>query len=365
MQARRWFVSFVIIATFVLASASMAVAYKPTTNVDKQLARVKAFEEISTLRRNGKPADFAAIEQVYKKVLQPTVKNRDKEFSTEMDAFITGAIGGGKAGQSPRLAGQIVEKTLKRTFYLNVLHEIRSAEANFADKSARNSGAHHKWDEAWAYYTAVQGTAKSRDPMLDEIILTALDNGQQAIQKNDLTEMLVQGQIIDKTIIKVFYLSVVHEVRVLVHGAAKGPAKQKEWQVEGAVYYTAIEGKMGRNPTGAKLVKAQLSGDVNAVQPVVINREMIKAFLATARHEIVATFANWGKPKAIITAWETGVYSAVFEKDMHERMGLAFTNKLKKQIGDFIRATKGKNLGQAGKVGEEIIEQLVAYERAL
>lgn len=362
MQARRWFTFFAVIATFVLATVSGAVGYKQTTNVDKQLARVKAFEEISALRRQ-KPADFAAIERVYRKVLQPTVKNRDKEFGTEMDAVILGAIGGGKAGKMPRLAGQIVEKGLKRVFYLNVLHEIRAAKATFADKSAK--GAPNKWDEAWAYYTALQGTAKARNPMLDERILAALENGQKAIQKGDLTEMEVQGQIVDKTLIKVFYLSVLHEVNTLVHGAARGPAKQKEWQVEGAVYYSAIEGKMARNPSGAKLVKAQLHGDVNAVQPLTIKREMIKAFLATARHEIISTFTNWGKPKARITAWETGVYSAVFEEDMQERMGLAFTNELQRQIGDFIRATERKDLDEAGKVSEAILEQLAAYERAL
>lgn len=348
-----------------LAAAGGAGAYQTSTPVAEQLARVEAWKEIDRLRRQT-PPDFAAIKRIYEERLRSTVQRRDQEFEVEMDRAISAAIEGGLKGQEPRIAGQIVDKTLRRAFNLNVRHELREATspARFADKSLK--GAIHNWDEGWAYFQGLRDWVRQRAGEETEArIVKAFEAGAEAIRKDDLVELKVQSQIIDKSLVRAFHRYVIYEAEEVAKNREKDPARAREQQVEGYVSFLAIEDKMGGNPEGAKLIKAQLSGELSGVNPEAIRRELVKGLAAKVREYLGKTVAAVGTPDARVHAWEGAMFLSAFEEEAARALGEGRKKGLFDAAGALIRAAAAGDRGAAEGAARQVAAGLDELLRAI
>jgi len=352
----------VLFSVIVLGTSSAFAAYLPfKTDVSKQQARIDAYKEINRLRHKEE-IDFDKIENIYTDVLQDTVQARDEEFSTNMDQYIQAAFYGVENGQNPALAAQIVDKTLKRTFYLSVKHELDEAIEEFNNKEE----AHHKLDEAVVYYEAIAGTAKKRSEDLHEGILSGLKSARRAIENDKLIDLKIADQIIGKTIIKVFHASVLHEAEEVEEYIAENPEKAKIKQMEGLVYYQAIKGKVkSNNKMGHVVVADMLSGDISEVDYDIILKELNRGFIGKPLGYLEEVKENWGTDKALVEAWEALVYYNVFAEDVEAKLGAEAANELVTDLRSYVKAVENKDRDSANKLDEEIRDGLKEYFIAL
>jgi len=327
------------------------------TDVPKQIKRIKAYKKINQLRHEEE-IDFAAIKEIYTKHLQKTVQARDEEFSTNMDQYIQAAFYGVENGQNPALAAQIVDKTLKRTFYLSVKHELDEAIEEFNNKEE----AHHKLDEAVVYYEAIAGTAKKRSEDLHEGILSGLKSARRAIENDKLIDLKIADQIIGKTIIKVFYASVLHEAEEVEEYIAENPAKAKVKQMEGLVYYQTIKGKVKpNNKIGHIIVGDMLSGDISEFDYDVILEEISRGFVGKPLGYLEEVKENWGTDKALVEAWEALVYYNVFAEDVEARLGVEAGEELLTNLRSYVGAVKQEDRAKVDALEKKIKKTLREY----
>ena len=90
-------------------------SYTKTNDADTIDAAVTAFSEIGTLRKQD-PIDGDAISSVYEGELQDLTKEMDAEYSLTLDSDISNAVEDIKNDSSPKLAAQVIDKTLQRVF---------------------------------------------------------------------------------------------------------------------------------------------------------------------------------------------------------------------------------------------------------
>ncbi|SJZ95108.1 hypothetical protein [Selenihalanaerobacter shriftii] len=350
-KSTRLITVLVLLSVMILGTSSAFAAYLPLkTDVSKQQARIDAYKEINQLRHE-EDIDFNKIEKIYNDVLQNTVQARDKEFSETMDQYIQAAFYGVRNGQDPALAAQIVDKTLKKAFYLTVKHELDEAVEEFSNKEE----AHHKIDEAIVYYEAIAGTAKKRSEDLHEGILSGLKSARRAIENDSLIDLKVADQIIGKTIIKVFHASVLHEAEEVEEYLAENPDKAKIKQMEGLVYYQTIKGIVkSNNKIGNIMVEDMLSGDINEVDYDVILEELNRGFVGKPLHYLEEVKENWGTDKALVEAWEALVYYNVIVDDVETRLGTKTGEELLTNLRTYVDAVQQGNRAKVDILEEKI-----------
>ncbi|GAB6098751.1 hypothetical protein JCM16358_06300 [Halanaerocella petrolearia] len=327
------------------------------TDVPKQIKRIKAYKKINQLRHQEE-IDFEAIEKVYNDVLKATVQSRDEKFATTMDQYIQAAFRGVENGQDPALAAQIVDKTLKRAFYLSVKHEIDEVVEYISNKEK----AHHKLDEAIVYYEAVAGTAKEYSKDSNEGILSGLKTIRQAIENDKVQDVEIAGQIVDKTIVKVFYDSVLHEVEEVEEYITEKPDKAAIKQMEGLVYYQAIKDKVeGTNKIGNQIIQEQFNGQLEDVDYEFILEEMNRGFATKVYSYLEEVEENWGTNKAVIEAWEALLYYNVFTDHVEANLGTGVESELVTNLRSYVNAVEQTNRAKADTLAEEIRATLRDY----
>src|SRR3989339_1231920 len=164
--------------------------YTKTNDTSTIDAAVSAFSEIGTLRRDD-PIDGESIASAYEGELQDLTKEMDTEYGLSLDSDISNSIEDIKNDSSPKLAAQVIDKTLQRVFYLAVLEHITDVRDNFDDLDTSELSL--SWDEAYASYQAVVGTADRENKVLTAD-RTNIDTGSNPNLEDQITVAFIRGQ---------------------------------------------------------------------------------------------------------------------------------------------------------------------------
>ena len=232
-------------------------SYTKTNDTDTIDAAVSAFTEIGTLRRDD-PIDGESIASAYEGELQDLTKEMDTEYGLILDSDILSALEDIKNSNEPELAAQVIDKTIQRVFYLAVLENITHARDDFEEDDASELSQY--WDQAYAAYQALVGTADRENkvltsdrtnidtgsnPNLEDQITVAFIRGQKALGKKDSEEdeitLGIQRQVIRLSLVRAFYIAVLREVEAILDNRDSDTEKASEVQKEGEVYYRIIE----------------------------------------------------------------------------------------------------------------------------
>ncbi|MBI2470760.1 MAG: carboxypeptidase regulatory-like domain-containing protein [Planctomycetes bacterium] len=360
-------------------------AYAKTNNTDTMDAAVSAYSEIGTLRKVD-PIDGDAITSAYEGELQGLVKEMDTENSLTLDSDITDAIEDIKNSNEPKLAAQVIDKTLQRVFYLAVLENITHARDDFDEDDTSELSTY--WDNAYAAYQALVGTADRENkvltadrtnidtgsnPNLEDQITVAFIRGQKALNKNNPGEdeitVGIQRQVIRLSLVRAFYIAVLREVGELLENRDSDPEEAREEQREGEVYYKIIEEFVsGNNPTGNETIKSQLTGELSDVAADTIVSELSKGFIGRVEGELEENeeaLSESDRGDAMILAEEALLYSNVFLEDLELRLGESEEEKMEDALHDLSDASDKLNTSDADTARQTITAVIDSYENEL
>ena len=359
--------------------------YSKTNTTDEMDAAVSAFSEIGTLRK-ANPIDGDAIEATYEGELQDLVQEMDTENSLTLDSDITDAIEDIKNGNEPKLAAQVIDKTIQRVFYLAVLENITHARDDFDEDDT--SDLSNYWDNAYAAYQALVGTADRENkvltedrsnidtgsnPNLEDQITVTFIRGQKALNKNnpedDEITLGIQRQVIRLSLVRAFYIAVLREVEAILDNRDSDTEKAREVQKEGEIYYRIIEEFVSRdNPAGNETIKSQLTGDLSSVSADTVVSELSKGFIGRVKGELEENeeaLNESNRGEAIILAEEALLYSKVFLEDMELRLGTEEEVEVEDALHSLRNASKSLNTSDADTARETITTIINNYENEL
>jgi len=359
--------------------------YTKTNKTDTMDAAVSAFSEIGALKKQD-PIDGDAIEAAYEGELQDLVQEMDTENSLTLDSDVSSAIEDIKNDNLPKLAAQVIDKTLQRVFYLAVLENITHARDNFDDLDTSELSL--SWDEAYASYQAVVGTADRENkvltadrtnidtginPNLEDQITVAFIRGQNALEKakpdEDEITVGIQRQVIRLSLVRAFYIAVLREVEAILDNRDSNTDKALEVQKEGEVYYRIIEEFVSRdNPTGNETIKSQLTGELSDVGADTIVSELSKGFIGRVQGELDANESaldEGDRGDAMIVAEEALLYSKVFLEDLELRLGTKNLGEIEDALNDLRDASDKLNKSDADAARETITTVIDSYENEL
>ncbi len=260
-------------------SAGIAPSTLPLGNVDKQVALVDQFKLMES-----KLPDFVGASVVYTadtghgETLQSAFNKYEDpgryhasrgltatHLSTAEDN-VANALANRPTGPAPDCnragvihpleCGEWVEKGAQRMIYLNLLHELDEIQPKVAaGNTDAISGAGHNWDEAWAFWQAINGTAKSReanctkpefgpaanvDCNLVNSVDTALQLGATIVAQGG-TGIQSQIDIIEQRLTQIWYLAVYHEVFSMRSKDPGDTAAFGKARAEGVAFFKNIE----------------------------------------------------------------------------------------------------------------------------
>ncbi len=360
-------------------------SYTKTADTAAIDAAVSAFSEIGSLRKVN-PIDGDAIASAYEGELQDLTKEMDTAYSLTLDSDVSDAIEDIKNDVDPKLAAQVIDKTLQRVFYLSVLEHITDVRDDF--DSETSSGLIEHWDQAYAAYQALVGTADrdnkvltsdrtnidtGSNPNLEDQITVAFIRGKKALEKSipeeDEITVGVQRQVIRLSLVRAFYIAVLREIEAILDNRDTNTDKAREVQKEGEVYYRIIEEFVSRdNPTGSETIQSQLTGELSSVDADTIVSELSKGFIGRVEGELESNESaldEGDRLDAMITAEEALLYSRVFLDDLELRLGFEDREEIEDALYDLRDASDSKNKGNATTARKEITSVIESYENEL
>ncbi|WP_031407841.1 hypothetical protein [Geobacillus vulcani] len=324
--------------------------------VDYAGAFSAALAELEKAKQGG-AVDFGKVESIYKEKLQPLVQKRDAEFEDAVDEHITTALAAGKDGSlEPLVVKQIFDKLMQKAFYTTIKHEFTEAEEHWADKEE----VKEEIEEAKAFYAILQPTVEKRDAAYGTKLADAINGAfaqmEQAVQNDDALSFALGKQVVDKTLMKTFYLA----SGALPHGyAAKAAAAAKEnaeeakvEQAEGWAFYQSVYPYMKRHAAEEAdyiLKQFDLQTDVKTLDPKAVNHAFVRGWAKVALHEYEESQENWGQDKSVITALEGALFIHMIEQDIKTLLGDKAYADLNDQATRYLEAAKAKNKAEADK----------------
>lgn len=322
--------------------AAMVESYN--TGVD-ELAKAKEDKEV----------DYDMVMNLYKEDLQALVKKRDGEFEVSMDQQITTALEAGKSGElDGKIVKQIFDKIMQEAFFFTMRHEFVEIKEHWGEKEEVTE----ELEEAKAFYAALEGTVQKRDSAystnMAEKIQGGFDEMEQAVENDDELAFQLGKQVVDKTLMRTFYLAVGAEP----HGYATKAAKEAKEdadaarveQAEGWAFFQSIESYLGKYATEeAELIESQLNleSDVTKLDPKAVNAAFVSGFSKVALHEYEESQEYWGEDKSMITALEGALFIELLETDLQTKLGEDKYAELRKQAEDYIGAVKEDDKAKA------------------
>ncbi|HHT9113230.1 MAG TPA: carboxypeptidase regulatory-like domain-containing protein [Candidatus Wunengus sp. YC65] len=359
--------------------------YSKANTTDEMDAAVSAFSEIGTLRKE-ETIDGDAIEAAYEGELQDLVQEMDTENSLTLDSDITDAIEDIKNSNEPKLAAQVIDKTLQRVFYLAVLENITHARDDFEEDDTSELSQY--WDQAYAAYQALVGTADrenkvltsdrtnidtGNNPNLEDQIIVAFIRGQKALEKKDSEEdeitLGIQRQVIRLSLVRAFYIAVLREVGELLENRDSDAEEALVELKEAEVYYRIVEEFVSRdNPTGNETVKSQLTGELSNVVADTIVSELSKGFIGRVEGELEENeeaLSENNRGDAMILAEEALLYSGVFLEDLELRLGAENLGEIEDALNDLRDASDKLSTSDADTARQTITTIINNYESEL
>ena len=360
-------------------------SYEKTNDTGTTDAAVAAYKEIGTLRKID-PIDGDAIASAYDGELQELVLEIDAEYNLALDSDISGAIEDITNDAEPKLAAQVIDKTLQRVFYLEVLEQITNARDDFDEDDTDELSQY--WDNAYAAYQALTGTADKQNkiltadrtgittgsnPNLEDQITVAFIRGRKAINKKNSAEdeitLGVQRQVIRLSLVRAFYMATLGEIEELLDARSTDVEEARILQKEAEVYYKIVEEFVSQdNPTGNETIKSQLTGDLNGVSADTLVSEMSRGFIGRVKDELESNeeaLDGDERGDAVITAKEAQLYASVFLEDLELRLGSDEREKIEDSLNDLNAASNSVDVPAADTARQEITSVISSYEGEL
>ncbi|MCP5242598.1 MAG: hypothetical protein H6940_04050 [Burkholderiales bacterium] len=361
-----------------------AAALETITNAEAVNSAVSAFQEIGALR-GVDPIDANAIRNVYVNSLQALTQEVDVNNDLTLDSDVLAAIDEINADNEPKLAAQVIDKTLQRVFYLTILDRVTTVRDAFETASTETLSA--TWDEAVAAFEAIKGTAARENkvisanrqsietgdnPALDVQVSTAFERGRAALNKlnssEDLIEIKIVRQIIRLSLVRAYYIGVLREVEGIVSNRDRDIEEAREKQKEGEVFYRLIEDFITReNVTGSELIKAQLTGNIATVDADAIVSALSRGFIGRVRAELNAneTSISDDRGRAMEVSEEALLYANTFLADLEIRLDSARRSTIETALNNLKDASNASDAVNAEQSRQEIESVLVSYEQTL
>jgi hypothetical protein len=312
---------------------------------------------------DAKP-DYALVSKTYNEQLKALVQVRDKEASETLDQFITAAIDGAKDGKmNGMVAKQIVDKLLQKVLYSSMKATFKDVTNNWAKpEEAKKALA-----EAKSFYKPVlESTVSKRDNTFKTTMVDAVNAGfgqmEQAIGGQSTLPFELGKQVVDKTIMKTFYLVIAGKDLGYAYKVEKGVAEGKDpkvEQAEGWAFYQSIikylQGE-GNSKEDAEFVNKQLdlTTDTKTVKGDAINTALVRGFARVALNEYKTSLENWGKDRAAITGLEGALFIDLISFDITRLQGEATYKSLKELAEKYNAHVKDNKKEDAAAVLKQI-----------
>ncbi|MGE6203860.1 hypothetical protein [Guptibacillus hwajinpoensis] len=310
----------------------------------------------------GEDVDYQAVIDLYNSDLKPLVEQREGE----MDQQISSALEAGKSGDlDGEVVKQIYDKLMQKVFYLTVKHEFDEVKENWGNTDKVNK----EIEEAKEYYEVLKGTVEKRDAAYDTSMVSQIDGAfsdmQTAVENDNNLQFVLATQMVDKTLMKTFYLA----TGALPEGYATKAAKEAKEdpeharveQAEGWAFYQSISNYLNNHAEEeAALIEKNFSleNDVKEIDPEAVNHAFIRGFSKVALHEYEESEEEWGEDKSTITALEGALFIDMISSDIKRMEGEEAYNTLSAHAQSYLEAAKSDEKEKAMEELKKIKETL-------
>ena len=314
--------------------------------------------------KEGKEVDFDKVTDLYNKNLKELVKQRDAEFEDTIDEKITTALTAGKDGSMDKVVvKQLFDKLMQKVFYTSIKHDFTEV----TEKWGKTEEVNEELEEAKGYYAILKTTVEKRDAAYGTTLVSVIDGGfseiETAVKNNDLLSFNLGKQVVDKTLMKTFYLA----TGALPNGyatktaaeAGKDAALAKVEQAEGWAFFQSLSSYMNKNaPEEAALIEKQfnLESDVKAIDPAGVNKAFVRGFAKTAISEYGESKELFGEDKAVITGLEGALFIDIIGEDIKTLLGENAYKTLTEKAQKYVETAKAKDKA----AGEAQLNELIS-----
>lgn len=299
----------------------------------------------------GEEVDYQSVIDLYNSDLQPLVAKRDESI----DQQITTALEAGKNGEMDgAVVKQIFDKLTQKVFYLTVKHEFNEINENWGNTEEVNA----EIEEAKEYYAVLKETVEKRDAAYETTMVDQIDAGfgeiEKAVENDDQLGFQLGKQVVDKTLMKTFYLAagaMPNGYATKAAEAAKEDAKEaKVQQAEGWAFYQSISSYLNEYAKeDASIIEENfnLENDVKNLDPEAVNHAFVRGFAKIALHEYEESEENWGEDKSAITALEGALFIDLIASDIKSMEGEEAYTTLNELAQSYLKAVKADEKEQA------------------
>ena len=375
------FASFIMTSAVLTACGTQEAAEKPKEEKQEEAAPAKESEEKATEEvdfaavykeaiteldkaKEGKEVDFEMVTNLYTKDLQSLVQSRDSEFEAQNDQHITAALQAGQdKSMDPIVVRQLFDKLMQKVFYTSMKHDFTEIE----EKWGKQDEVKAELEEAKEFYAILKSTVEKRDTANSTNMVSVIDGGfaeiEKAVESDDLLGFQLGKQVVDKTLMKTFYLAtgaVPNGYATKAAAAAKeNPEEAKIEQAEGWAFYQSIFTYLDKHAAEeAAFIEKQfnLETDVATLDPAAVNKAFVRGFSKIALDEYAESLEAWGEDKSPITALEGALFIDVIGNDIKGIIGEEAYVKLTEQAQSYLEAAKAKDKAK----GEPILAEIQA-----
>ncbi|MEK6736339.1 MAG: hypothetical protein AABY47_07195, partial [Pseudomonadota bacterium] len=376
--------SLMVSMCFILFCMGNATTVAASSNVQAIETAVAAFKTIGTLRKES-PINADAITSAYTGALQTLVQEVDTANGLQLNSDILAAINNIKGENEPKLAGQVIDKTLQRVFYQSIWNRIAAIRDQF--DSATSATLLQILDESVAAFQAIASTVaranqvlaadrqsiqEGSNPGLDILINESFERVRTALNKNNPTEdfanFSVERYAIRMSLARAYYIAVLREVAGVIENRNSDLETTAIEQKEGEVFYRIIESLIARdNPTGNLLIKAQLTGNASGIVADEIVSELSKGLIGRVKGEMNGQAESIGKDRVHAMAEAAGaVYFAnILLLDLELRLGAGVRSNLETALNNLQSASSENSVSKSAEARKTISTILTSYEHEL
>lgn len=372
MSWKRSLLSIIAIASILLVGF-MKMEVKATTSTEKKIeqgkseggeisneAIMQAYKDAVTeldKSKKGQAVDFDKVTKLYKEKLQGLVQEQDAEFAEQIDQIIVNVLEAGKSNQMDSMVTkQMFDKLMQKEFFQTIRHEFKEIDTNWGKKE----GMREEYEEAMVFYKAIEGTVGKRDAAygtkLGDTINNAFNEMKAAIEKDDRLAFSLSKQVVDKSLMKTFYLAtgaVPHGYATKAAETAKKDEKEaKIQQSEGWAFYQCVYPYLKKvSAEDADFIFRQfdLQTDVKTLNASSVNKAFICGFVKVALSEYKQSKENFGQDRGAVTALEAALFIDMISLDLKSLLGEQETANLTKTAQVYLDAVKGKDKANTDK----------------
>lgn len=340
------------------ATAAATEAPKAQSNA---AAEVKGFkdllDELAKGTVEGGKTDYAQVEKLYGDSFKKLAQARDLEGAATQ---IEGAIQAGKEGSlKADVVKQLVDKLGQKVLFLSVRNEFKELDANFDDKAKAKADL----EDAKTYYSVLKTTVEKRDTAYQTQMVSINDGAfndiGKSIDSGKKLDFLLAKQVIDKTLMKTFYLAAGGSkgYGYKIEKAVQEGKDPKVEQAEGWAFYQSLYSYIVKSSKeDAEWLQStfDLKTSTKDIKGDAVKQAFVRGFAAVAKGEYAESVENFGKDKGIVTALEGALFIQVIEEDVKQLLGEADAKTLQEKAGQLVEAAKAGDKAKADPLYKEV-----------